>query len=173
MGVCLAKFASNKSSVVALFAYSAVFAMGLFPIPFGWLIVYDPLSGWRIIQFVQMGMAGLWALFMFAVMKETRPHVILIRKACRLRKLTGLPYKSKIEKPQLGQLLRVSCYRPIVMLFREPIVGLDIAYHCNSTDTARSLFSALGWRWRGRSISRSSAPFRTSSAFCTTSTRAN
>ncbi|TIB76261.1 MFS general substrate transporter [Wallemia mellicola] len=118
----------QKDFAVAIFAYSAVFAMGLFPIPLGWIIVYDTESGWRLIQFIQMGMAGVWALFMFAVMHETRPHVILIRKARKMRKATGLNYKSKIKKPKLSYLIRVSCYRPIVMLFREPIITFFSAW---------------------------------------------
>ncbi|TIA83696.1 hypothetical protein E3P77_00663 [Wallemia ichthyophaga] len=117
-----------KDTVVALFAFSAVFAMGLLPIPFGWLIVYDARSGWRLIQFIQMGMAGVWAVFLFAVLRETRPHVILLRKAAALARSTHLPYTSKIQKPALGQLLRVSCCRPLEMLVREPIITFFSAW---------------------------------------------
>ena len=70
------------------------------------------------------GIAIIWSIFMFSVLKETRASIILIKKAENVRnKEKDERYQSELKKPELSQLLKVSCFRPINMLISEPIVS--------------------------------------------------
>ena len=131
---------SKTKSAMTIFSFSAVFAMAIFPVPSGWLALID--SGWRYISWIQMvsenrfnnkvdwlmkifqGIAIIWSIFMFSVLKETRASIILIKKAENVRnKEKDERYQSELKKPELSQLLKVSCFRPINMLISEPIVS--------------------------------------------------
>ena len=64
---------------------------------------------------------------MFVIMKETRASVILTRIARKLRKTTGDDkYRSRTEddRPPMMELVKLSVFRPMVMLTTEPIVSL-------------------------------------------------
>lgn len=74
-----------------------------------------------------------WVLFIFVgccfvltlFIPETLAPVILRRKAENLRKTTGDPnYRTlaELERLPLAQTLKIALFRPIIMLFTEPIV---------------------------------------------------
>lgn len=67
--------------------------------------------------------AGLIPVFYF-ILSETRPDVILKKRARKLRKETGRPIyaAAELNKPNVFQLLKLSFMRPARMLTTEPVV---------------------------------------------------
>ncbi|KAF7422811.1 hypothetical protein PC9H_010970 [Pleurotus ostreatus] len=113
---------------MALFSAAAVGGTGVGPIFAGW-IEMNPHLDWRWIQWVQLIYSGAYTLILPFVVTETRSVILLNRLASKKRKeakKNGDPdyhrIRAKVDRPRLGQLIWVSCTRPIYLLFTEPIV---------------------------------------------------
>lgn len=67
--------------------------------------------------------AGLIPIF-WLILRETRPEVILAKRARRIRKETGkmIYAKAELENTGIWRLLKISFMRPTKMLLTEPVV---------------------------------------------------
>ncbi|KAF4576949.1 hypothetical protein EYR36_004933 [Pleurotus pulmonarius] len=113
---------------MALFSAAAVGGTGVGPIFAGW-IEMNPRLDWRWIQWVQLIYSGAYTLILPFIVTETRSVILINRIASKKRKeakRNGDPdydrIRAKVDRPRLGQLIWVSCTRPIYLLFTEPIV---------------------------------------------------
>ncbi|KZV74466.1 MFS general substrate transporter [Peniophora sp. CONT] len=109
---------------MAMFSLTAIAGTGMGPVAAGW-IEANPHLQWRWIQYIHIIAAGLCFIFVLFFMKETRAPVILTRRAKKLRKETGDErYRARAEEelPSLRTLLYISCTRPLLLLFTEPVV---------------------------------------------------
>lgn len=91
------------------------------PLIGGWI---GQRAGWRWIYWVLFILVGLcFVLTLF--IPETLAPVILRRKAVKLRKETGdnsYNTLADLEHLPLAQTLKITISRPIIMMFKEPIV---------------------------------------------------
>ncbi|KAF7422812.1 hypothetical protein PC9H_010971 [Pleurotus ostreatus] len=113
---------------MALFSAAAVGGTGVGPILAGW-IEMNPHLDWRWIQWIQLMYSVAYTLILPFVLTETRSAILINRLASKARKeakKNGDPdynrIRAKVDRPRLGQLIWVSCTRPIYLLFTEPIV---------------------------------------------------
>jgi MFS family permease len=86
--------------------------------------VIQHIGNWRWIFYIQLIIYGaLFPLFYFTI-AETRPDVILRRRAKKLRKQTGKQIYAKAELNQRSALsgLGKTIYRPVYLLVTEPVL---------------------------------------------------
>ncbi|KAF4570112.1 hypothetical protein EYR36_009918 [Pleurotus pulmonarius] len=113
---------------MALFSVAAIGGTGLGPVFAGWIEMNTNLE-WRWIQWVQLIYSGAYTIILPFLLTETRSAILLLRLASRKRKeakKSGDPdyhkIRARVERPPFGQLIWVSCTRPIYLLCTEPIV---------------------------------------------------
>ncbi|KAK9470654.1 major facilitator superfamily domain-containing protein [Dipodascopsis tothii] len=88
-------------------------------------------TSWRWIYYVMLILTGAVFALMTLTIPETYTPELLKRRAAKLRKETGdASYKTNLEvnKRPLGEVVRTSLCRPLLLLCREPIVLLFSIY---------------------------------------------
>lgn len=114
--------AADRGPPMACFSIFAFVGSGLGPVLFGY-VEMDSRLGWRMVNWIQMVMAGLIFIAILLFTKETRGSVILSRKAAALRNLTGENWRCRSDNgASLLALVKVSLTRPIYLIFTEAIV---------------------------------------------------
>ncbi|KAF5385771.1 hypothetical protein D9615_002204 [Tricholomella constricta] len=116
--------ARDRGLPMSIFAVAAIGGTGLGPVVAGW-VEMNPRLEWRWIQWIQMIIFGAFSTMIPVVMTETRTAILLTRIAKKVRKDTGDPrYRARIEdeRASLKNLIFISCTRPILLMFTEPIV---------------------------------------------------
>ena len=111
---------------MALFALCSIVGSAIGATAFAYVDM-APHLGWRWIQWIQGIVTIVQLPVMWVVMKETRASVILTRIARRKRKESGEErWRSRTEddRPPMRELVKLSVFRPMVMLTTEPIVSL-------------------------------------------------
>ena len=86
------------------------------------------LTGWRTPLYILLGLSTFCLVVLFFLFPETSADTILLRRAQRLRKLTGntlLKSKSEMDHAQLAfsEVLSTALLRPFILFF-EPVVAL-------------------------------------------------
>lgn len=135
---------------MSCFTFSAIFGTVAAPIYCGYI---DQAIGWRWIEWIHMmcvyssrprhckadprlsrSANGCLLILEVIFLKETRGAKILLKRAKQMRKETGrnnIRAPVELENESVKDLLKASCTRSIVLLFKEPVVlafGLWIAY---------------------------------------------
>ncbi|KAK0116003.1 hypothetical protein ONS95_013040 [Cadophora gregata] len=92
-----------------------------------------PVKGWRWSMWEMMWIAGPVFLVMMFFFPETSAQNILLRRAARLRKLTGNPNlkaQSEIDQAKLSasEVVTISLWRPIQINFLDPAVAFTSLY---------------------------------------------
>ncbi|KAI1144958.1 putative MFS multidrug transporter [Nemania diffusa] len=82
--------------------------------------------GWRWTFWLVAILGGIAAIATLILMRETHPHILLERRAAKLRRETGNPdIKSKFDKgPKGAHVVVVSLIRPVQLLVFSPVVLL-------------------------------------------------
>ncbi|KAF2723946.1 MFS multidrug transporter [Polychaeton citri CBS 116435] len=139
--------AEDRNAAMSLFSGAALFGTGLGPLVSG---VIAKHTTWRWIFYLQVITCGVMMGLIVFFFKETRGSVLLSRKAKKLNQwyeelesqgyygtvfssnddgITPLScrrvrwkVKSDEERAALGQMIKVSLYRPFYLLFTEPVV---------------------------------------------------
>ncbi|KAI9573838.1 major facilitator superfamily domain-containing protein, partial [Boletus coccyginus] len=113
----------DRGLPMSLFTLVNMTCTGFGPMVSGW-IEYDSRLQWRWIQWLHAIFSGVYFVVAMFTMKETRQSIILRRLAQQMRKETGdSRYRARVEEtqPTLGELMWISCTRPILVLLTEPI----------------------------------------------------
>ncbi|RPD64471.1 MFS general substrate transporter [Lentinus tigrinus ALCF2SS1-7] len=116
---------SDRGLPMSVFAIMIMAGPGIGCVAAG-SIEQNPHLEWRWIQWIHVIFYGTFLLTFPFIMRETRPGVLLKRKAERLRKKTGnTHYRARVEDqyPGLSTLIYVSCTRALYLLFTEPVVA--------------------------------------------------
>lgn len=104
-------------------------------------------AGWKWVMGLLTILCGLMWFLGAAFKPETYAPVLLRQRARTLSKLTGQVYISKLDldqgRPNLREALKTSMSRPLVLLFREPIVLLLSIYLAIIYGTLYMLFGAF------------------------------
>ncbi|KAF5319809.1 hypothetical protein D9611_012846 [Ephemerocybe angulata] len=111
----------DRGAPMALFSGTLFIGPCLGPMIGGWI---GQRAGWRWIYWVLFIIVGACWIFTFFIPESLAP-VLLRRKAEKLRKDTGdETYQTleELERLPFTETLKNALYRPIVMLFTEPIV---------------------------------------------------
>jgi DHA1 family multidrug resistance protein-like MFS transporter len=88
-------------------------------------------TGWRTPLYMLLGLAFFCFVVLFFLFPETSADTILLRRAQRLRKLTGnnqLKSKSEIDQSQLAfsEVLSTALLRPFRLFFEPVVAFIDI-----------------------------------------------
>ncbi|KAL4758352.1 putative MFS multidrug transporter [Aspergillus foveolatus] len=113
-----------RSLPMSLFGFTSVVGIALGPFIGSAIVQIHKNDPWRWIFYVQIIYnAGLLPIF-WLILHETRPDVILKRRAAKIRKETGRPVyaQAEINAPSTLRLLQISFKRPTKMLLTEPVV---------------------------------------------------
>jgi DHA1 family multidrug resistance protein-like MFS transporter len=116
--------------VLSTWALAATCGPALGPIISGFSVAKE---NWRWSQWELLWLAGpIWVLMFFGL-PETSPSNILLRKARRLRKLTGderLKSQSEIDQANINvlDLVKENLLRPNQMMILDPAVGFTAVY---------------------------------------------
>lgn len=116
--------------VLSTWALSATCGPALGPIISGFSVSAE---NWRWSQWELLWLAGPIWLLMFLCLPETSPSNILLRRAKRLRKLTGDPRvksQSEIDQANLKvmDLVKENLLRPNQMMVLDPAIGFTAVY---------------------------------------------
>ncbi|EAU90190.2 drug transporter [Coprinopsis cinerea okayama7 len=114
----------DRNLPMSLFSFMVIGSNGLGALFGGW-IEYNESLQWRWIQWTLMIICGVCTLLL-PLMGETRSSVILTKIARRRRKETGdKRYRAlaEVERESLSDMIKISCTRPLRLLFTEPIVA--------------------------------------------------
>ncbi|ORX38204.1 major facilitator superfamily domain-containing protein [Kockovaella imperatae] len=109
---------------MGLYGLSAASAPALAPIVSSFAV---QAKGWRWAFWIMLWLSGFSLAVLFFWLPETSSNTILLRRAKRLRKLTGndrIKAQSEIDSAQMTfkDIAMMSLVRPITMTFTEPIV---------------------------------------------------
>ncbi|KAL3473986.1 major facilitator superfamily domain-containing protein [Aspergillus californicus] len=131
VGGAMADFWDPVDRAVAIAMFSAATFVGpvLGPIVGGFLT--DSYLGWRWTAWITLIASGSFGLIAWFIVPETYHPVLLQRRAARLRRETGndaLYAFLDNHKPTLSDIIRKYLFRPIQMLFLEPILILITLY---------------------------------------------
>ncbi|KAJ5578324.1 uncharacterized protein N7459_007288 [Penicillium hispanicum] len=113
-----------RSLPMSIFGFTSVVGIALGPFIGAAIVQIHKSEPWRWIFYVQIIYnAALIPIFWF-ILRETRPDVILKKRAQRIRKETGQPVYAEAEINRVNplQLLKISFQRPTRMLATEPVV---------------------------------------------------
>jgi DHA1 family multidrug resistance protein-like MFS transporter len=91
-------------------------------------IVDSPVLNWTWAFWVTAIYHAFSLVLTFIFMPETLAPALLRYKAIKLRRTTGLPYKSEAEDISLREATVRCLVRPFQILVREPIVQLFVLY---------------------------------------------
>ncbi|UPX20668.1 uncharacterized protein EKO05_0010893 [Ascochyta rabiei] len=118
-----------RSLPMSLFGFTSVAGIALGPFVGSAIVqIRKPSVGlespWRWIYYIQIIYNAALIPVFWLILRETRGDVILKKRAQKLRKQTGraIYAESELDKPSVGQLLKVSFMRPTKMLVSEPVV---------------------------------------------------
>lgn len=116
--------------VLSVWAFAATCGPSLGPIISGFSVVAE---NWRWSQWELLWLAGPIWISMFFLLPETSSQNILLRRARRLRTLTGdqrLKSQSEIDQGnmKLGLLVKEALWRPIQMMLLDPAVAFTAVY---------------------------------------------
>ncbi|EIW78972.1 MFS general substrate transporter [Coniophora puteana RWD-64-598 SS2] len=115
---------SQRGLPMSLYSLTALLGTCVGPVVAGWIDTNQALR-WRWIDWVGMIFGGAYLLLALFLTHETRATIVLARIAKQVRKETGderYRAPSELGRPGLWSLLRVSCTRPVYLLFTEPVV---------------------------------------------------
>ncbi|OGE47771.1 hypothetical protein PENARI_c037G05486 [Penicillium arizonense] len=113
-----------RSLPMSIFGFTSVVGIALGPF-IGSAIVQIPKSEpWRWIFYIQIIYNAALIPVFWLILRETRPDVILKKRARKIRKETGKPVyaAAEIDAPSKFKLLQISFQRPTRMLTTEPVV---------------------------------------------------
>ncbi|KAL3480451.1 major facilitator superfamily domain-containing protein [Aspergillus californicus] len=113
-----------RSLPMSLFGFTSVVGIALGPFIGSAIVQIRRTEPWRWIFYIQIIYnAALVPIFWF-ILRETRPDVILKRRAQKIRKETGRAVfaKAEINASSTIRLLQISFKRPVRMLTTEPVV---------------------------------------------------
>ncbi|PSR92316.1 putative MFS multidrug transporter [Coniella lustricola] len=103
--------------------------------------------GWRWVEGVMAIFTGVIWLVCGLFVPETYGPVLLRRRANKLSKLTGKCYRTQADAEQgrvsIGQAFKTALSRPLILLFREPIVLMLSIYMAIIYGTLYMLFAAF------------------------------
>jgi MFS transporter, DHA1 family, multidrug resistance protein len=110
---------------ISLWAAFATCGPALGPIISGFSV---PAENWRWSLWEILWLAGPVFVILFFFLPETSSSNILVRRAARLRKLTGNPNlksRAEIDQSKVGvsQIARESIYRPLQIMILDPAVS--------------------------------------------------
>lgn len=116
--------------VLSLWALAATCGPALGPIISGFSVAAE---NWRWSQWELLWLAGPVWLVLFLFLPETSPSTILLRRAERLRRLTGKDgFKSQSEIDQANTTLRDAAvealWRPIQLMLLDPAIAFTAVY---------------------------------------------
>ncbi|KAL2819240.1 major facilitator superfamily domain-containing protein [Aspergillus granulosus] len=131
VGGAMADFWDPVDRAVAIALFSAATFVGpvLGPIVGGFLT--DSYLGWRWTAWITLIASGSFGTIAWFIVPETYHPVLLQRRAARLRRETGneaLYAFLDNHKPTLSEIVSKYLFRPIQMLFLEPILILITIY---------------------------------------------
>ncbi|KAF8159891.1 major facilitator superfamily domain-containing protein, partial [Crassisporium funariophilum] len=109
---------------MAFFSLLAFAGNGLGALAGGWIEENVKLQ-WRWIQWIHLIIGVTFFIILLLVIEETRLTVIIYNHARHLRKSTGDQRYQPLRTGQaqtLREMIAVSCTRPILLLFTEPVV---------------------------------------------------
>jgi multidrug resistance protein len=136
--------ARQRALAISLYAAAPFLGPCLGPIIGGFLSMN---AGWRWVEGFLAATAGLVWLIITVAVPETYAPVLLRRRAETLSRVTGKVYRSKADlskgKLSLPKLLSNAMSRPLLFLFREPVVQLFSIYSAIVYGTLYMLFSAF------------------------------
>ncbi|KAJ9302070.1 hypothetical protein DTO271G3_936 [Paecilomyces variotii] len=113
-----------RSLPMSLFGFTSVIGIALGPFIGSAIQEIHKTDSWRWIFYVQIIYnSGLIPIF-WLILSETRPDVILAKRARKIRKETGRPVYAEVEldSTSIWRLLKISFMRPTRMLLTEPVV---------------------------------------------------
>ncbi|KAK9329386.1 major facilitator superfamily domain-containing protein [Lipomyces starkeyi] len=123
---------TNEWRGTALVCFSAAVFCGPLIAPVVGGFIVNSYLGWRWSEYITM----IWGFFCFALIvlfvEETYAPVILVRKAAKLRRVTGnWGIHARLEQTELDfqGLIEKNFSRPLKMLFTEPIMFLVTIYN--------------------------------------------
>lgn len=97
----------------------------------GFITESKVLDNWRWTEWVTLIMSRLALVLLVGLMPETYPNTLLRWRAKHLRTVTGDGrFRASIEVRSEGFLrwLKRALYKPFLLTFREPIIGLIVLY---------------------------------------------
>lgn len=144
-GVIADMFAARERGLaLSAFALAPFLGPVIGPIVGGFL---GMKAGWKWVMGLLTILCGVMWFLGAALKPETYAPVLLRQRARTLSKLTGQVYLSKLDidqgRPVLREALKTSLSRPLVLLFREPIVLLLSIYLAIIYGTLYMLFGAF------------------------------
>lgn len=111
----------ERSIPMSIFGFTSVVGIALGPF-IGSAIAAN--MEWRWIYYIQLAFDGGCLPLFYLILKETRSDVILTKRAQKLRK-NGQPNayaKAELQKHSVWESIKISCTRPVKMLFTEWVV---------------------------------------------------
>ncbi|KAL4954513.1 major facilitator superfamily domain-containing protein [Aspergillus filifer] len=113
-----------RSLPMSLFGFTSVVGIALGPMIGSAIVQIKKNDPWRWIFYVQIIYNAALLPIFWLILRETRPDVILKRRAKKIRKETNRPVyaKAEITAPSTLRLLQISFKRPTRMLTTEPVV---------------------------------------------------
>ncbi|KAI9877798.1 MAG: hypothetical protein M1830_002769 [Pleopsidium flavum] len=113
----------SKARVWLIFVWLTIANSGLVIGPISSSYISSSI-GWRWVFYITAAIAGLSALLLLAI-RESRASQLLERRVCAIRKATGdssLRIQTLDHAPNLRTFIRLALFRPLYLLFTEPIV---------------------------------------------------
>ncbi|EAW17076.1 putative MFS multidrug transporter [Aspergillus fischeri NRRL 181] len=113
-----------RSLPMSLFGFTSVIGIALGPFIGSAIVQIKRNDPWRWIFYVQIIYNAALIPVFWLILRETRPDVILKRRARKIRKETGrhVYAASELNAPSTMRLLKISFGRPARMLISEPVV---------------------------------------------------
>ncbi|EIW78986.1 MFS general substrate transporter [Coniophora puteana RWD-64-598 SS2] len=115
---------AQRGLPMSMYSLTALFVTSAGPVVSGWIDA-NPHMGWRWIAWMNAIFGGAYLLFALVLTKETRATIILAKIARAKRRETGDGrYRARSEVDNVGfwTMVRISCTRPLYLLFTEPVV---------------------------------------------------
>ncbi|RHZ44060.1 putative MFS multidrug transporter [Aspergillus thermomutatus] len=113
-----------RSLPMSLFGFTSVVGIALGPFIGSAIVQIHKNDPWRWIFYIQIIYNAALIPVFWLILRETRPDVILKKRARKIRKETGRPVyaASELNAPSTLRLLKISFARPVHMLVSEPVV---------------------------------------------------
>ncbi|KAJ5926407.1 hypothetical protein N7516_008180 [Penicillium verrucosum] len=113
-----------RSLPMSIFGFTSVVGIALGPFIGSAIVQIQRSEPWRWIFYIQIIYNAALIPVFWLILTETRPDVILKKRARKIRKETNRPVyaASEIDAPSKLRLLKISFQRPTNMLLTEPVV---------------------------------------------------
>ncbi|KAB8256316.1 major facilitator superfamily domain-containing protein [Aspergillus pseudonomiae] len=113
-----------RSLPMSLFGFTSVVGIALGPFIGSAIVQIHKSDPWRWIFYIQIIYNAALIPVFYLILSETRPDVILKKRARKIRKETGRPVyaQAELDKVSTLKLLQISFQRPTRMLLTEPVV---------------------------------------------------